>query len=267
MKNSAGFAAVGAVIVSLFGIANPPLIRAQSQNAGATEFEVASVKVVNPATRVEPSIETSPTTVTARSKNLIGLLMWAYEIPESNQISGPGWMVTEGYDVIGKAPAPASTGELRIMLRNLLQQRFRLMLHREQKIVPLYSLVVDKTGLKISEVQEEPRGGAKIGMADGILTLQIVNRISELTSMLPQFLEARPVEDKTGLAGVYDITLKVEMDADQMKRMPQPGMVFTGFGYTSGIFDAVEKLGLKLEATKGPVDFLVVDHVEHPTGN
>ena len=57
------------------------------------------------------------------------------------------------------------------------------------------------------------------------------------------------------------------MDADQMKRMPQVGMAFTGFGYTSGVFDALKTLGLKLEAGRGTVDFLVLDHVEQPSGN
>jgi uncharacterized protein (TIGR03435 family) len=262
-----GAAAVGAIGLTLSGTANAPLIRAQSQNAGAVEFEVASIKAAKPGTGVPPSIETSPSTVTMRSKNLIGLLMWAYEIREANQISGPGWILTDDFDIIGKAPAAVSTDQLRIMLQNLLQQRFRMTIRREQKVVPLYSLVADKNGLKIHEVQEEPRAGVKIGMANGIVTCQMVNHISELTAILPQFLEGRPVQDKTGLAGVYEFALNVEMDADQMKRMPQSGIAFTGFGYTSGIFDAVQKLGLKLEATKGPVDFLVIDHVEHPSEN
>ena len=277
MKNSArfsrrevpavGFPAVSAVRLTLSGTATALLILAQSQNGGAVEFEVASIKAAKPGTGAPPSIETSSSTVTIRAKNLIGLLMWAYEIREANQISGPRWILTEDFDIIGKASAPVSTDQLRIMLQNLLQRRFRMTIRREQKVVPLYSPVADKNGLKIHEVQEGARAGAKIGMANGIVTCQIVNRISELTTILPQFLEGRPVQDKTGLAGVYEFTLNVEMDADQMNRMPQSGIAFTGFGYTSGIFDAVQKPGLKLEATRGPVDFLVIDHVEHPSEN
>jgi uncharacterized protein (TIGR03435 family) len=95
----------------------------------------------------------------------------------------------------------------------------------------------------------------------------MVNYISQLAKVLPIFLDGRTVRDKTGLTGVYELTLSVELEADQVKRMPQAGAAFTGFGYTSGIFDAVQKLGLKLEAGKGPVDFLIIDHVEKPDAN
>lgn len=230
-------------------------------------FEVASVRAVKPGTQAEPTVEPSPGGLTIRSKNLIGLLMWAYQIHEANQISGPDWILTQDFDITAKAAGPVSTDQLRLMLQTLLEERFKLELHREQKIVSLYSLVVDKNGAKMHEVQEEPRNGASIGLADGVVTFQMVNHISQLAQMLPSFLDGRPVEDKTGLTGVYEFTLNVELDADQMKRMPQSGMAFTGFGYTSGIFDAVERLGLKLESTKGPVEFLVIDHVEKPDAN
>ena len=73
--------------------------------------------------------------------------------------------------------------------------------------------------------------------------------------------------DKTGLNAVYEIDLNVEMDPEQMKRVPQPGIVFNSFGYAPGVFDAVAKLGLKLESAKEPVEILVIDHVEKPDAN
>jgi uncharacterized protein (TIGR03435 family) len=230
-------------------------------------FEVASVKPVKPGTHGEPSVEPSPGGLTMRSKNLIGLLMWAYQIDEANQISGPDWILTQDFDITAKAAGPVSVDQLRLMLQTLLEERFKLTLHREQKIVPLYSLLLDKNGPKLHEVQEEPRNGVGLALGEGTITEHMVNHVSKLASMLPVFLDGRPVEDKTGLDGVYEITLNVEVDADQMKRFPQTGAAFTGFGYTPGIFDAVEKVGLKLEATKGPVDFLVIDHVEKPDAN
>ncbi len=230
-------------------------------------FEVASVKSVKPETHAEPAIETSPGGLTMRSKNLVGLVMWAYQIDEANQISGPDWIRTQDFDVTAKAAGAVSTGQLRLMLQTLLEERFKLSLHRERKIVPLYSLLVDKNGPKLHEVRQDPQNGVGLALEERTITEHMVNHLSELASMLPVFLDGRPVEDKTGLTGVYEITLKVELDGDQMKRFPQVGAAFTGFGYTSGIFDAVEKLGLKLEATKGPVEFLVIDHVEKPDAN
>jgi uncharacterized protein (TIGR03435 family) len=233
-------------------------------------FEVTSVKLVKPGTETEPAIETSPDRLTMRSKNLLGLVMWAYRIDEANQISGPDWIRTQDFDITAKAAGPVSTDQLRLMLQTLLEERFKLAIHREQKIVPLYSLLVDKNGPKLHEVQEQPQNGAGIALAPTAdrITYHMVNHISQLANMLlPTFLDGRPVLDKTGLPGVYDITLSVELDADQVKRMPQAGMFFTGFGYTSGVFDAVEQLGLKLEAAKGPVEFLVIDHAEKPDAN
>ncbi len=230
-------------------------------------FEVASVKPVKPGTRAEPSVEPSASGLTVRSVNLLGLLMWAYQIAAANQISGPDWMLTQDFDIAARTSEPVSTDQLRQMLQTLLEQRFKLTLHREQKIVPLYSLLVDKSGPKVREVQQEPQKGGRLEWAEGVFTYKMVSHISQLAETLPIFLDGRTVQDKTGLTGVYEINLSVELEADQMKRMPQAGAAFTGFGYTSGIFDAVNKLGLKLEASKGPVDFLVVDHVEKPDAN
>jgi uncharacterized protein (TIGR03435 family) len=193
-------------------------------------------------------------------------MAWAYRADE-HEISGPGWLDTQDFDITAKAAGPASSDQLRLMLQAMLEERFQLAIHREQKILPLYLLLVGKSGPKMHEVQGEPRKGGRLGWVDSVFTYQMVNRISQLTELLPDFLDGRPVEDKTGLTGVYEITLSVEMDPEQIKRMPQPGMVFTGFGYASGVFDAVEKLGLKLESAKGKVDVLVIDHVEKPSEN
>jgi uncharacterized protein (TIGR03435 family) len=252
----------------LFAAASPPPVPAQPQSVARPEFEVASVQPVDPGKPDAHAIEPYPGGLRMRSLNVIGLLMWAYQIKVANQISGgPDWVHTQDFDITAKAAEPVSTHQLRLMLQSLLAERFKLVLHREQRIVPLYSLVVDKSGPKLHEVQQEPKSGGMLGWTDGMVTYKMVNHIAELAAMLPTFLEGRPVQDETGLTGVYELTLNVEVDPDQMKRMPQAGMAFTGFGYTSGIFNAVKNLGLKLEAAKGPMDFFVIDRLEHPSGN
>jgi uncharacterized protein (TIGR03435 family) len=229
-------------------------------------FEVASIRAVKPGEHAEPSLDVSPSHLTIRRYNLRSMVEWAYRM-DGREIVGSNLLDAQDFDITAKAAAPASADELRLMLQTLLAERFRLALHREQKLLPLYSLVVDKDGPKMHEVQEEPRQGGRLGWRDSVFTYQMVSHISQLAAILPDFLEDRPVRDNTGLIGVYEIALSVEMDAEQIKRMPQPGTVFTGFGYTSGVFDAVERLGLKLVATKGPVEILVIDHVEKPDAN
>jgi len=213
-------------------------------------------------------LEPSPGGLRMRSLNVVGLILWANQIEDASQITGgPDWIHTKDFDITAKTSGPTSTDEVRLMLQALLAERFRLAAHREQRVVPSYSLVVDKGGPKLREVQQEPRRGGMLGWSDGKVTYKMVNHMSQLVSTLSSFLDDRPVTDKTGLTGVYEITLTADMDADQMKRMPQVGMAFTGFGYTSGVFDALKTLGLKLEAGRGTVDFLVIDHVEQPSGN
>ncbi len=229
-------------------------------------FEVASVRAVMPGEHAEPSFDISPGNLRIQRYNLKSLVEWAYRV-DGREISGSNWLDSQDFDITAKAGGPASQDQMRLMLQTLLEDRFKLALHREQKVMPFYSLLVDKNGLKMHEVKEEPRQGGRIGWRDNLFTYQMVSHVSQLTEMLPDFLDDRPVQDNTGLTGVYEITLNVEMDPEQIKRMPQPGLVFTGFRYSSGVFDAVQKLGLKLEATKGPVEVLVIDHVEKPDAN
>ena len=229
-------------------------------------FEVASVRAVQPGAKAEPSIEISGGNLTIRLETLRDLVAWAYGA-NGLEISGGNSLDNEYFDITAKAEGPASPDQLKLTLQTLLEERFKLKLHHEQKIEPMYSLVVDKSGPKMHEVKDEPRQGGRLGWKDTVFTYQFVNHVSELAILLPAFLDQRPVQDKTGLTGVYEIDLSVELDAEQLKRVPQPGVAWNGFGYSSGVFDAVEKLGLNLEATKGPVDFLVIDHVEKPDAN
>jgi uncharacterized protein (TIGR03435 family) len=131
-------------------------------------------------------------------------------------------------------------------------------------------LKYDLQGPRLHEVQPEPSGqiravrGAHFEFDGGFMTIQMVNKIPQLVAFLKIFLD-HPVLDGTGLTGVYEITLRVELDDQQAHQLPQPGQAFMGFGLTPGVFPAVEQLGLKLISQKGPVDILVVDHAERPS--
>jgi uncharacterized protein (TIGR03435 family) len=124
---------------------------------------------------------------------------------------------------------------------------------------------VGKTGSKLHQVDQPPLKGARINFANGFFSMGIVNTVSEFAARLPIFLD-RPVLDKTGLAGVYEITVRVELTPES-RPLPAAGQVFTGFGYTPSVFGAVQELGLKLESQKGPVEIFVIDRAERPTEN
>lgn len=229
-------------------------------------FEVASVKAVPLGAHAEPKLDISGSNFIAERYTVKDLMQWAYG-REAWRISGPGWIDTQAFDIHAKAQAPSSQEEFRRMVQALLEDRFKLALRREQKTVSAYELSVGKDGLAIREVHQDARDGGRMGWTDGIFTFQMINRVSRLAQILPDFLDERPVLDHTGLTGVYDIALRVHMDPDQFNKMPQPGAVFAGFGYTPGVFDAVEQLGLKLEESRQSVEVLQVEHVQKPDEN
>jgi uncharacterized protein (TIGR03435 family) len=151
------------------------------------------------------------------------------------------------------------------MLRALLEDRFKLTLHREKKELPGYALVIGKSGLKVHEVEHEGKSWTRFGR--GSLNGHEVS-MSALADRLAGRL-GRPVVDDTGVKGSFDINLEWTPDQSQPrgpKESAEPLPVDDGAGPT--IFTALqEQLGLKLEPRKGPVEILVIDRVEKPSEN
>jgi len=255
--------AIGAVAGPVaIGMLNAPLSRAQTQAAARSQFDVASVKVFKPGSQPENrNITASQGTLMLRQQTLRECIEWAYGLVEGSQLTGPAWLDSEQYDITARASEAAGEDQLRLMLQALLAERFNLTLRRKTEQLPVYSLIVAKGGPKLHQVQQ-PSKGFKMGLDSGVMTYGMATNMPRLAALLPMFLD-RPVLDRTNLAGVYEISLRVEMDAEP--RLPEPGQVFMGFGMTPSIFAAVQELGLKLVSEKGPVEILVVDHIERPT--
>jgi bla regulator protein blaR1 len=254
--------AVGPVVLGVF---DAPQGRAQVQSAAHPEFDVASVKAFKPGSAPENrTIIASHGSLLVRQETLRECIAWAYGLNNASEIDGPRWLDDEQYDISAKSVESTTQDQLRLMLQTLMAQRFKLRLHRKTEQRPVYLLVVGKGGSRLHELQTEPVKGAHFGSEEGFMTIQMVNRVPLLVEFLRIFLD-HPVLDGTGLAGVYEINLRVELDGQQQLR--QPGQAFMGFGMTPGVFPAVEQLGLKLVSQKGPVDILVVDHAERPSPN
>jgi uncharacterized protein (TIGR03435 family) len=193
------------------------------------------------------------------------LVFSAYNLKVDDQLKGlPGWAGSERFDIQAKMDAPTVemlrklpreelSRERRLMLQALLADRFALRIHHESKDLPIYDLVVAKGGLKLKALTEEKPGGWSMG--GGKFTghgLTIAILASNLSGEL-----SRMVVDKTALTGNYDITLKWTPDGEQETATSGPSL-FTALQ---------EQLGLKLVSAKGPVDTIVVDHVERPSPN
>jgi bla regulator protein BlaR1 len=292
----AGLVAVALPLV--FGLLSATPGRAESQasnTASAPAYEVASIK---PDKSGEPffKIMASPNGLTATT-TLQMLIRLAYGV-ENNQISGaPSWVDSVKYQIDAKMDN-ATADEVRKlsedqreparqrMLRALLEDRFKLALHRETKELPVYSLVVAKNGPKLQEAKPgEPDGdgikgpdgrpavgGHFVHLERGQLNGHSLG-MADIVRLFSQQLD-RTVVDKTGLTGNYDFTLHWTPDESQDPTFKEPaggqGAGDSAPPESSGpsIFTAIqEQLGLKLESQKGPVEILVIDHVEKPSEN
>ena len=299
LLSAAGLAAVAMPVV--FGLLNTTQGRAQSQAASTVDskfvYEVASIKP-NKSGDNRIRLMVTPDSLSATGATPQMLIVSAYGIQDDHQISGaPDWLQSERYDIEAKMDS-AIADELRKidsddqrraarqhMLQALLADRFKLTIHRESKELPIYTLVIAKGGPKLPEAKpgdtypngfKGPEGRPGTGMMrgrDGHVTGQGVP-LANLVGMLSRQL-GRTVIDKTGLAGKYDFTLQWTPDESQ-------GPMFKGAdGGPQGsnsvappesagpsLFTAIqEQLGLKLESQKGPVEIIVIDHVEKPSEN
>ena len=234
--------------------------------AAPSTFEVASVKP-NLAARAggegseREDIAISPGSLTMRNVSLRAGIQWAYRV-RGYQVSGPGWLATEKYDIVAKTSSPASDDQLRLMLQTLLADRFKLTYHRESKELPVYLLVTGKLGAKLHGSANE--GSSSMRPAGGGLEFRnfTMAELAERLSARP-FSVDRPVLDETGLHGHFDFTMKLADTDAELKRTLE-GMERGGSDFA--LF--LEPLGLKLQPQKGPVEILVIDRAEKaPIGN
>ena len=265
---AAGFAAV--VLPLAVGAFHIPPVRAQ-QPASPLEFDVASVKPSNPNSTNGTVVSVTPGgrlhVVNATLKDLIET---AYDVRSFQIEGGPKWTDAAKYDVDatpgtrpqGAAVPPPGWTNVRFKVQALLKDRFQLQLHRETKIASIYSLAIAKGGIKSSVLSatQSPQKGINAGQGT---MLGEAASMTQLAYKLSRLLQ-RPVVNNTGLEGTYDF--KLEWTPDPAPSAPDGQAVVTSGG--PSIFSALqEQLGLHLEATKGPVDVLVIDYVDQPSEN
>jgi uncharacterized protein (TIGR03435 family) len=216
---------------------------------------------------------------------------------------GPAWIRSDQYAINAKAEGAAPVAQmLGPMLQALLEDRFKLKIHHEAKEGPVYVMTVAKGGSKLQPDtdctpldmnhlppppppgQPPPNicGNQQIRMMNGktITAKGIGLSVGEWTTGMLSDLLGRPVIDKTGLEGKFDIEIEMVPDSGMTMFQGMAGRGGRGDGGGDAgavpsapdpegptIFMALAKLGLKLEAAKGPVDTLVIDHVEKPAEN
>jgi uncharacterized protein (TIGR03435 family) len=297
--------------------------------AHAQTFEAASVKPAVPPTPDGRGMimmqgpsggpgTKDPGRIHYPNMNMKNILMNAYDV-KSFQIVGQPWLDTERFDITATMPPDTSKEQFRTMLQNLLEERFKLTIHRDTKELPMYSLVVAKSGLKMKPSAALPaakddsdaapalpppppsqpkfgpdgfpimpppaggRGGIFMMMMPGRTRLMGQQQtMQDLASRLTNLL-SRPVTDATSLKDKFDFTLTFSLEGLNMQGPmgPMPALAPGSGAGAAGpvsvpegeappdLFAAVQaQLGLRLEPKKGPVQMIVIDHLEKtPTEN
>ena len=223
------------------------------------------------------------------------LIAQAYEIQPFQLSGGPTWTYSSAYDIEAKSSGPVSPAQIKLMFQSLLEERFKLKMHRETRDMPVYELVVPKGGHEL-KITKNDKDSAVIGEPippqqppigpDGKPMVQPPGSVWQLNGRLQgkaiqldevaktlSRIVGRTVIDKTGLAGAYDFSLKWTPDnaqpnplnaANTAANNNAPSADLSGPSILAAI---QEQLGLKLEPSKGRGEFLIIDSAEKPSGN
>lgn len=277
---------IALLIISLLH-ASPARAQSQTQAASAAaptlEFEVATIKPNK--SDIAPAALTTDDGIDMRNIPLGILLGVAFGMSADRITAGPDWM-NDRFDVSAKMdpevadalkklnPLDRRAARLR-MFQALLTDRFKIVYHRDTKELPVFLLVVAKGGPKLQEGKPADRSpdvagttgtGTLVFGQNGLMTFKAMP-LSSLLLVLSQQV-GRTVLDKTGLTGRYDFTWNFNQSAAPGGGRGGPAGAAPADSEPASIFTVLqEELGLKLDSGKGPVEIIVIDHIERPEGN
>jgi uncharacterized protein (TIGR03435 family) len=270
---------------------------------GQSTFEVASIRPSSqqPNQQVNAGLHIDGAQIRVTALSLKDYLGMAYQVKVA-QISGPDWLASERFDVLATLPAGSSTDQIPEMLQVLLAERFQIKLHHDKKEFPVYVLEIGKGPPKLKEDPLDPdvAGAGGKGTADvaasgsgqgvsvnlgGGSSYNFANTRFEATKLsmadlagnLERFLD-RPIVDMTDLKGRYTFVLDLTEEDYRMMLirvavaagvvLPPEALRLLEGGAPVSLFDAIQKLGLKLDPRKAPLDVLMIDEARKtPTDN
>jgi uncharacterized protein (TIGR03435 family) len=221
-------------------------------------FEVATIKPSNPDAPI-CGVCMQGAHRFLISGTLKQLMVWAYNTTPGLVSAGPGWSGSDRYDLVAEAPNEIrpTQQENMVMLQKLLADPFKLVVHREPKVLSIFELVVGKNGPKLRPTATPENDPLFTG--ENFTIVYRAFPMARLAAMLQRGVGPvdRPVVDKTGLPGKFDFELEFDYRQPKPEDSDKPDL-----------FTAIQQqLGLKLEPTRGTVDGIVIDKAEHPTEN
>jgi uncharacterized protein (TIGR03435 family) len=226
------------------------------------DWEVVTVKPSDP-NGTNQSFRVEGRHVIIQRQTAEYMLMVAYGLQKNQIVNAPEWVKTQSFDADGvpDTEGQPSVQQFQAMIRKLLEERFGLKAHKEQRQMEVYALRVGKDGPKLTATKSDsnalPNQNAHGG--DGERWLHFTNVSLDDFALMMLYEVQRPLVNQTGLKGRYDFDLRFTNDE-------QGGA--TDGSASPGLFTAIqEQTGLRLEAVKAPADVLVIDKVERPGAN
>jgi uncharacterized protein (TIGR03435 family) len=232
-------------------------------------FEVVSVKPSNPDQH-NAMLRMQGRQFSAANLSAATLIQITYGIHPRQLIGAPDWVEKDRYDIVGKPDVEGQPNnrQMRALLQKLLTGRFSLKFHHEKRELSVYTVVVAKSGAKLTVSEGDPKADPTMFFYGPGAFIAKNATIADFAGLLQGGVLDRPVVDRSGLPGRYDFGLIFRPDqplaGDTANNPPAPG----DQDALEDIYGAVQKqLGLRLDATKTSVDVLVVDRLEKPSEN
>ncbi len=249
-----------AILVLLAAFAN------NGQQATPPKYEVASIRPSTDA-GFDYAFDIGPDgSLTAAGITLKRLMMTAYNVQGFRIRGGPEWVGSKRWTIQARPDRPAAPGQVRAMLRALLDERFLLHTRAEVRELPVYELAADRKGPKVSAAKE---GKPRIRVGPGLI--ELTNAMPGTFASQLSYAMGQPVVDRTGLSGSFDFLLQWtpeprESGGPETEGLP-PGTPEPPSSNRDGpsIFTAVrEQLGLALRSARGPVEVVVIEGAQLP---
>jgi uncharacterized protein (TIGR03435 family) len=271
-----------------------------AQNSPRPEFEVATIRPSGQELQdgATAGVRIDGAQFRAATLTLKDYLSMAYRV-KLYQVSGPDWIGSDRFDISATLP-PGTTTQIPEMMQRLLEDRFQIKIHRDKKDFPVYVLEVAKGGLKMQESAPDPNAenakapltisgsgsaqGISVNLGRGSSYAFANNKfeakrvsMATLAEILERFVD-RPIVDMTDLKGTYDFSLNITDEDYRIMlihagvnagvTLPPQALRLLDGASTPSLFEATQKLGLKMDARKAPLDMIVVDDARKtPTEN
>jgi uncharacterized protein (TIGR03435 family) len=230
-------------------------------------FEVASIKRSSPDARGR-GVRVQGGSISIMNLPLSDILSFVYDLHAHQLIGLPAWATSENYDISAKAEGEGqpTQEQLKMMLRKLLAERFQLVVHDEQRELPVYTVNIAKGGPKISKNDPKNATTGVIFRGPGSVLLNNVT-IDDFCKMLQQNALDRPVINQTGISGKYDFSLV--WSPPQLAAAPANLNALTPTADPPpDLYTAVQQqLGFRIDAAKLRIGVVVIDKVERPSDN